>query len=239
MIHLRPIDRPSTVQRQIGLLAYRDRGSFDARGTTPNEYAADRWVHVLGLSLGAIGTAVLVARIAAGTQLRDAAPILVYVIGLLSMLSCSAAYNLAPALPMRPLLRRFDKAAIFLMIAGTYTPFTARHLAGEWSVVLTGFIWIAALFGVVAQLVVPRCFEGRSVIAYLLLGWVALVAFGPLTAGLDRLTIDLLVAGGLLYTVGVGFHLWRTLPFQNAIWHGFILAAASCHYAAILRGASA
>lgn len=208
--------------------------SLEAR-PTPREFAADRWVHVLGLSLGIVGAAALIARTATGAARSDAVPVAIYIFGLLSMLGCSAAYNLAPPSRLRPLLRQFDHAAIFLMIAGTYTPFTTRHIADGWPDALTSFIWIVALFGVAAKFAFPRRFEGLSVVTYLMLGWVGLAAFRSLTATLDPFTIDLLVVGGVLYTVGVGFHLWRALPFQNAIWHGFVLAAAACHYAAILR----
>jgi hemolysin III len=190
---------------------------------------------VLGLSFGAIGAVALVVRLVVGARASDAVPIVIYAIGLLAMLGCSAAYNLTPWPPTRPFLRRLDHAAIFLMIAGTYTPFTARHPASGLAISFTSFIWIAALFGVAAKLAFPRCLDRLTVVAYLALGWIGLVALGPLTARLDPSTIDLLLAGGLLYTVGVGFHLWRKLPFQNAIWHGFVLAAAVCHYAAVAQ----
>jgi hemolysin III len=208
---------------------------LDARRAVPREFAADRWIHVLGMSLGIIGAATLLARMATGADRGEAMAIVAYVVGLLSMLGCSAAYNFTPRSRARPLLRRFDQAAIFLMIAGTYTPFTTRSLAGGWAVALTGFIWIAALLGVAASLSLPRGLERLSIGTYLLLGWIMLAAYGPLTAGLDPLTIDLLAAGGVLYTVGVGIHVWRALPYHNAIWHGLIVVAACCHYAAILH----
>jgi hemolysin III len=209
--------------------------SVHTRPTSRREFAADRWVHVLGLSFGAVGATTLVARLVVGTDTSAAAPIVVYAIGLLAMLGCSAAYHLTPWPPTRPLLRRFDHAAIFLMIAGTYTPFTTRDPASGWSISFTSFIWIVAVFGVVVKLAFPRCLDRLTIVTYLALGWVGLVALGPLAARLDASTIDLLLAGGLLYTVGIGFHLWRKLPFQNAIWHGFVLAAAACHYAAIVQ----
>jgi len=207
----------------------------DARHISRREFAADRWIHVLGLSFGAIGAAALVARLVAGAGDGDAAAIVIYVIGLLAMLGCSAAYHLTPWPPTRPLLRRFDHAAIFLMIAGTYTPFTTRHPVSGLSISFTSFIWIAALLGIVVKLAFPRCLDRLTIVTYLALAWIGLVALGPLTARLDPSTIDLLLAGGLLYTVGVGFHLWHKLPFQNAIWHGFVLAAAVCHYAAVAQ----
>jgi hemolysin III len=208
---------------------------LEPRRTVPREFAADRAIHVLGISLGVVGAATLLARMATGASRGETVAVVAYVIGLLSMLGCSAAYNMMPSSSARPLLRRFDQAAIFLMIAGTDTPFTTRPPEGGWAVALTSFIWIAALLGMTVSLAFPRRLERLSVVTYLFLGWIIVVAFKPLTTGLDPLTIDLLMAGGALYTVGVGFHLWRALPFRNAIWHGLIVAAASCHYAAILH----
>jgi hemolysin III len=223
------------VQHPFGLSSSSEQNRLDARPAWASEFAADRWVHVLGLSFGAAGAAVLVARLATRPGHGDALAVLVYVVGLMAMLGCSAVYNLALRSPLRPLLRRFDHAAIFLMIAGTYTPFTTRPPEAAWTIALTGIIWAAALCGVLAIFAFPRIFARLSILAYLMLGWIVLVAFGPLTAGLGSLTIDLLVIGGVLYTVGIGFHLARTVAYQNAIWHGFVLGAAACHYAAILR----
>lgn len=203
--------------------------------TSRREFAADYCIHALGLLLGVAGSVTLVARIATGAQQGNTIAIAVYIVGLLAMLGCSAAYNLAPPSPIRPVLRRFDQAAIFLMIAGTYTPFTTRDLDGRLGVMLTSFIWLVALLGAAGKLAFPRCLERLSIVIYLMLGWIVLAAFGPLTSGLAPLTVHLLVAGGVLYMIGIGFHLWQTLPFQTAIWHGFVLAAAGCHYAAILQ----
>ncbi len=136
----------------------------------------------------------------------------------------------------RELLRRFDHAAIFLMIGGTYTPFTTSGLLGSWSRAMTIAIWAIALLGVSLKLVFPRRLDGPSVILYLMLGWIGLIALRPLLTSLDPVTVILLGVGGVFYSVGVGFHLWQRLKFQNAFWHGFVLFAAACHYVAVLRG---
>jgi hemolysin III len=159
---------------------------------------------------------------------------ILYVIGLITMLVCSAAYNLSLDSPRRELLRRFDHAAIFVMIAGTYSPFTLGRLDGAWSVWLAGFVWGVALLGAVAKLTVPRRIERYAVILYLALGWVVLLALEPLLAALHPAVLILILAGGLLYSAGVAFHLWRGLRFQNAIWHALVLSAAVCHYAAVI-----
>jgi hemolysin III len=121
------------------------------------------------------------------------------------------------------------------MIAGTYTPFTVNRLSFPWSLVMTGSIWAVAGTCAALKLAWPRLLERASVLPYLALGWVGVIALRPLFAALDRETLGLLGGGAVLYTVGTVFHLLRRLPFQNAVWHGFVVSAAACHYAAILH----
>lgn len=202
------------------------------------ERRADAAVHVAGLALGLAGCAGLAA---AALARPDADPRLLaglgpYAAGLLAMLACSALYNLAgeEAPARKRLFRRLDHAAIFLMIAGTYTPFALVAIGGAWGAGLLAFVWAAAAGGVAAELLGLRRHGGLAVAAYLLLGWSVLPALGPLAAAVSPFGLALLAVGGVLYSVGAGFHLWRSLPFQNAVWHGFVLAAAACHYAAVL-----
>jgi hemolysin III len=149
------------------------------------------------------------------------------------MLGCSAAYNLCQWSRLRIILRNLDQAAIFLMIAGTYTPFTVLHLEGPWRVSLTTTVWLVAVAGILFRLLLGRLFERVSVGLYLALGWLGLVAIAPLAGSLTPATLILLAVGGVLYSVGVIFHVWQRLPFQTAIWHAFVVAAAATHFAAI------
>ncbi len=199
------------------------------------ELAADATVHALGILSGLAGAIILVTLIAGHGNAQELAAILIYVGGLIAMLVCSAAFHLARRHPRRDLLRRFDHAAIFAMIAGTYTPFTVLALEGGWSVVLTTLIWSMAVGGIVLKLWQPRLLRSFSALPYLLLGWVGVSAFYPLFLALGPTTFGLIALGGVLYTVGVVFHVWERLPFQNAIWHGFVLAAAAVHYVAVVR----
>jgi hemolysin III len=155
---------------------------------------------------------------------------------LLTMLACSAAYHLVSNPSRRKSLRQLDHAAIFLMIAGTYTPFTTCRLHGVWAIGMTGAVWTGAVAGAVTKLLFPGRFERGSVVAYLSLGWVILVGMRPMLGSVDVRTAVLIGVGGVLYSIGVGFHVWRALPFHKAVWHSFVLVAASFHYAAILRG---
>lgn len=198
------------------------------------ELAADAVVHVLGLSLGGIGAVAIVVLAALSPAPGRLAPIIVYAIGLVAMLGCSAAYNVFRASPRRDWLRRFDHAAIFVMIAGTYTPFTTLGLDTAWSIGLTSVIWLAAATGVVLKLWQPRRVETISVVLYLALGWLGLVALEPLLTSHEAVTLVLILAGGLIYSGGVIVHLWKSLPYQNAIWHGLVLVAACVHYVGVL-----
>jgi hemolysin III len=200
------------------------------------EFAADRLIHWIGTLAGALGSAALLGIAAAVADRRIFAASLVYCVCLLAMLVCSAAYNLAADGPRRGFLRRLDHAAIFLMIAGTYTPFTTCRLHGIWAIGMTGAVWTGAVGGALVKLVCPRRAEGVSLVAYLVLGWMILVGMRPMLSAVDVATLVLIAVGGVLYSIGAGFHLWRALPFHDAIWHSLVLSAAGCHYAAILHG---
>lgn len=198
------------------------------------EFAADRLVHAIGVGLGIAGAIAIVVIAAINLGAGHSAPIVVYAAGLLAMLGCSAAYNAFPSSRRRDWLRRFDHAAIFAMIAGTYTPFTVLGLDGDWSTGLTALVWSVAALGMALKLWQPRRIEAISIALYLGLGWIGLVAFRPFAAALEPTTLALMAAGGLLYSVGVVFHLWRQLPYHDAIWHGLVLMAAGVHYVAVL-----
>lgn len=201
---------------------------------------ADAIVHALGVGLGAIGATVLLVAAARTGVTGQFVPVLVYVVGLIAMLGFSAAYNLREARSAsrddrwRDWLRRFDHAAIFVMIAGTYTPLVLLRLPEPWASGLTIAIWTAAALGIAAKLLRPRGIETVSVVLYLLMGWIGLVAIDPLVASVERGALILVLVGGLVYSGGVVFHLSSRMRYQRALWHASVLIAASIHYAAIL-----
>ncbi len=195
---------------------------------------ADGIVHGVGLTGGIAGVVVLAVLVTLRGDWLAALPAAIYGLGLLAMLACSAAYNLARNSRRRALLRRFDHAAIFAMIAGTYTPFTTLRLDGGWGAGLTAAVWTVATIGIALKLWKPHLVERASIPLYLALGWTIVVAVNPLLGALDASTLILLGVGGLLYTLGVAFHVWERLPYQNAAWHACVLAAAAVHYAAVI-----
>jgi hemolysin III len=158
----------------------------------------------------------------------------IYGVALVLMFSFSAGYNLVVRPKLKGVLRRLDHAAIFLMIAGTYTPFALMKMDAVSGLWLLGVVWTMAAIGIAIKLFAPRYLEGLSTALYLVQGWAVIAAWHPLASAVPERVLLLLALGGVLYTVGVVFHLWQRLPYQNAIWHGFVLLAASVHYVAVL-----
>jgi hemolysin III len=198
------------------------------------ELIADGAIHVVGVSLGLVGAIAIVLMATRSVAAPDIPSIVIYAVGLLTMLGFSAAYNMWPMSPVKWVLRRFDHSAIYMMIAGTYTPFVGQLKDGVASAGLLFGVWLTAIVGVALKLLMPGRFDRMAIVVYLILGWSCVVLFGPISAALPHVSLWLLVAGGVLYSTGVVFHAWRSLRFHNAIWHGFVLVAAVCHYSAIL-----
>ena len=201
----------------------------------PLERSADRWVHIVGLTGGALGGLTLLGLSLGVGTLGQAAAVGVYATCLVLMFLASAAYNLASP-RRRPLLRRLDHAAIFLMIAGSYTPFTTQRLTGAWAWGMTSAVWALAVGAAAGKLFAPGLGKKFWIALYLALGWIALIAIKPLLAGVSAVALILLLIGGLVYSLGVVVYLKADLPFRRAIWHGFVTAAAATHFVAILDG---
>jgi len=200
------------------------------------ERLADLWVHLTGLSLAAAGGVLMAVLAAIYGGPNAAIATAIYAVCLIAMLACSTAYNCTKPSPARPVLRRLDEAAIFLMIAGSYTPFTTQRFEGWWSVGFTLTVWAIALSGVAAKLVAPRISDRFWSVVYALFGWLAVVALKPMLDTVHPLALTLLVAGGLIYTSGVFVFISPNLKFRRAIWHGFVVVGACVHWAAILFG---
>lgn len=202
--------------------------------------SGERWldaiVHGVAILAALAGGCTLVVIVSWQDHVLKLAAMATYVAGLLAMLVASAAYNLSPQAKDRALLRSLDHAAIFLMIGGTYTPFLTQLPSLALAAAMTVIIWLACLVGIAIKLLRPRLFERLSVGLYLALGWSGLLVLGPLMSRLPVSSFIGLVAGGLLYSIGVLFHISHRLKYQNAIWHIFVVSAASCHYVAILLG---
>ncbi len=195
------------------------------------ELWADGVIHVIGNALALTASIALFVVLLKHATSVELVVVAIYVASLLGSLGLSAAYNIWPVSPTKWFLRRFDYSAIYFLIAGTYTPFMFK--SGTWW--LLAVVWAIALSGVLLRLLMPDRFTRLSVLIYLGLGWIGLVAYDQIFGSLSSPVLWLIVIGGVVYSVGVVFHLWEKLKFQNAIWHGFVLVAACTHFAAVWR----
>jgi len=198
------------------------------------EIIADGAIHAVGVALGIAGGVVLLSVAFQTARSAEITSVVIYVIGLLSMLGVSAAYNLWPVSPRKWMLRRFDHSSIYLLIAATYTPFLLHMKSGIVPATLLATVWLTAAVGIALKLLRPGRFDRLSIGLYLVLGWSGALAYEPVAAALRPTTLWLIAIGGALYSIGVLFHVWERLRFHTAIWHSFVLSAACCHYAAVL-----
>jgi len=196
---------------------------------------ADLIVHLVGLGFALIGGATLLGLALGLGTLSQAAAVLIYVAGFVAMLALSLAYNFSKQ-RWRPILRRLDHAAIFVMIAGSYTPFTTQRLHGAWAWGMTAAVWALALAGVAAKLFLPGLGRRFWIALYLGLGWLSLVALQPMIRSMSWVVLLLLAAGGLVYSTGAMIYVLEKLKFRRAIWHGHVVGAAALHFAAVLVG---
>jgi hemolysin III len=192
-------------------------------------------VHVVGIaaSLAALPLLVLTANRTGDPWLMAGG--LVFGLSALLMFTTSVLYHAARDPTVRLRLRRLDHAAIYLLIAGTYTPFTLGALRGTWGWSLAAVIWTLAVLGIVFKTTrLGFRFHRTSVVLYVLMGWLAVVAAKPLMRELSSFELGWLVAGGLCYTAGVVFYLWKGRPYTHAIWHVFVFAGVASHFMAVL-----
>jgi hemolysin III len=198
------------------------------------ELIADGVVHGIGVFCGLVAATVLVVLTAVYATAFEIVGVSVYVAGLLAMLVLSATYNLWPVSRAKWILRRFDHSAIYVLIAATYTPVIMQVKDSIFAVVLLIGVWCMAIIGVVLKLALPGRYDRVAVGLYLAMGWSGLMLYDAVATALPAMALWFVVAGGALYSCGVIFHAWQRLRFQNAIWHGFVLLGAACHYTAVL-----
>jgi hemolysin III len=198
------------------------------------ELVVDAVVHILGLIVAIAAGSVLLALTLLHTAPEAFPALIVYVATLIVVLGVSLAFNLWPDSPVKHYLARFDQAAIFLFIAGSYTPFLAVIGGTSAGVVMMSFVWGASLVGVALKLIVPQRFGRVAIMLYLAIGWSGVLVFQSLGQALPASTLWLLLAGGITYSAGIVFHLWEKLKFQNALWHVFVVTGASLHLWAVI-----
>jgi len=214
------------------ILTYTDR-TWWHRGKPYSlpELVLDGVVHAVGLLVAfSLGGTLLLAGRAAHPELA------IYVGSLVAVLAVSLAFNLAPVTPLKRFLARLDQAAIFLLIAGTYTPFLSLLAGTPSGDLMLACVWGSAIVGIALKLLVPDRFGRLALVLYLGIGWSGLTVFHSLAEVLPSSAIYLLLAGGIAYCSGILFHLWERLRFHNVLWHCFVVMGASLHLWAILDG---
>ncbi|HEY0198168.1 MAG TPA: hemolysin III family protein [Rhodanobacter sp.] len=191
-------------------------------------------IHGVGIVLSIAGLATLVAVAALHGDALGVVACAVYGSTLVMLYTASTLYHSVSVSAAKPALRALDHIAIYLLIAGTYTPFTLIALPPRWGWSLFTAVWVLALVGSALELGLFRRYHKLAVLLYVGMGWIGMIAFKPLSAHLQTGGMTLLIAGGLAYTLGVPFYLWRRLPYNHALWHVFVLAGSVLHFLAVL-----
>lgn len=204
-----------------------------ARYTRGEEIA--NWVsHGIGLVLSIAALTLLVVFASLRGDAWHVVSFAVFGLTLLALYTASTLYHFWKAGRMKLLFRKFDHAAIFLLIAGTYTPFLLTNLRGPWGWTLFGTVWGLCTAGVLFEFLAHGRYRLLSVLGYICLGWLIVVALKPMLHAVPSGGLWLLLAGGLCYTIGVVFYVWRSLRYHHAMWHGFVLGGSICHFLAVL-----
>jgi hemolysin III len=198
------------------------------------EEAANALTHALGVALSIAGLAVLVTFAALNGDAWRVVSVSIYGATLVLLYLASTLYHAARSPGIKHKLRIFDHAAIYLLIAGTYTPFTLVNLRGPWGWSLFGVIWGLATIGVLHKVFFAGRFRELSVVCYIGMGWLVMIAMKPLTDVLPLPGVAWLVVGGVLYTSGVLFYALRRMPYHHAVWHLFVLAGSVCHFISVM-----
>ena len=190
--------------------------------------------HGVGLALSIAGLAILVAYAALDGSALAVTASAIFGATLIVMYGSSTLYHASTNIKVKRIFQQFDHASIYFLIAGTYTPITLIVLGGAWGWSIFSVIWGVATIGIFLKFAYPERFEKLSLILYLLMGWMIVIAIQPLLENMESGGLWLLLAGGLSYTVGVIFYVWDRVPFNHAIWHLFVLGGSILHYLMVL-----
>ena len=199
------------------------------------EELANTITHGVGLLLSIAGFVILLVLAILHGSAWHIIACTIYGASLVCLYSASTLYHAVISPRIKHALKIFDHSAIYLLIAGTYTPFLLLNLRGPWGWSLFVVIWTLALAGIVFKLRFVDHFPRTSTAVYVLMGWLAVVAVKPVLAHVPVPTLLWLFAGGMFYSGGVIFYSWKRLPYNHAVWHVFVLAGSTCHYFAVLR----
>jgi hemolysin III len=197
------------------------------------EEVANSVTHGLGLLASIVGVVVLISLAAERGEGWHVVSAAVYGTTLVALYAASTLYHSLKGTKARDVLRLLDHCAIYLLIAGTYTPITLVSLRGGWGWALFGAVWALAAAGIFFKVFATGRFGYLSTVAYVLMGWICVFALKPMLLLLSPGALALLFAGGVAYTAGTMFYAWERVPYSHAVWHLFVIAGSVCHYLAI------
>ena len=198
------------------------------------EELANSITHGIGLLLAIAGLGVLTAFASVFGTVWHIVSCSIYAGTMILLYMASTLYHSIPWEKAKAVFRILDHSSIFLLIAGTYTPFMLVNLRGVWGWTLFAVVWSLALLGVLFQVSLLRRWQGISLSLYIGMGWVVVIAIKPMLDSVATGGLILLLSGGLAYTSGVIFYLWKSLRYHHAIWHGFVLLGSILHFFAVL-----
>lgn len=198
------------------------------------EEIANTVTHGLGLLASLVALPILLFTAAQRDDTLQIVGVIVFAVTLIALYAASTIYHALPRSHAKEVFHRLDHSAIYLLIAGTYTPFTLGALRGAWGWTLLALIWGLAVFGVLYKTVLGIRYRGLSTAMYVLMGWLVVIAIRPVMASISTEGILWILAGGLLYTSGVIFYVWDRLRYSHMIWHLFVLGGSVCHFCAVL-----
>lgn len=190
--------------------------------------------HGFGLVLALAAVPVLIVLGALNGGPVHAATFSVYGASLVLVYASSTLYHATQRPRLKHLFRILDHAAIYLLIAGTYTPVTLISMNGPWGWTLLSLVWVLAVGGVVFKVFFTGQFQTLSTVLYLVMGWLIVVAVEPMAESVTSAAMLWFIAGGLSYTLGVAFFVWDRIPYNHTVWHVFVIAGSACHYVALL-----
>lgn len=201
---------------------------------TLGEEIANGITHGIGAMLSVAGLTVLVVLAAIYGDAWRIVSFSIYGTSLVLLYTASTLYHAIQHPDAKRIFRIMDHAAIYLLIAGTYTPITLVNMRGPWGWSIFGFVWAVAIIGIIFKTMYTGRYDKISTAAYVLMGWICLISLKEMLVAIPPGGLAWLVAGGICYTVGVIFYAWHKLPFNHAIWHLFVLGGSICHFFAIL-----
>jgi hemolysin III len=204
-------------------------------GYSFGEEIANAVTHGIGWLLSTAGLGLIVTLAALTGGATRVVSVAVYAATLVLLYAASTLYHALPCRRAKRVFQVLDHSAIYVLIAGTYTPITLVCLPKTWGWGLFGVVWSMAVIGVLLNVLPFRGSRGLSVVLYVVMGWAVVVAAKPLVATLDTLPLVLLVVGGLAYTIGLFFYAFRRIPYGHMVWHLFVLAGSVVHFLAIVH----